>query len=171
MTLLSVETPSFLKKQTRKESIKMKKLIKITALSLVLLTLVAAFASCGISKDPYKAKAELEENNYWVDLYEGIDATWWATVYGVAAEGLDAVICAYPEIDEIDQVVTDEFASIDVVYIFYFKDKAAAKDAYDAIEAFMNDYRLKNTTADTFKIKRSGAKIWFGTKDAIKAAK
>lgn len=149
----------------------MKKMIKLTALSLVLLMLVASFASCGISKDPYKAKEELKENDYWAELYEGKDAIYWATVFGVQAEGLEAVICAYPEYDENDQVITDEYVAADVVYIFYFKDKAAAKDAYDAIEAFMNDYKLSNAAAGDFKIKQSGARIWFGTKDAIKAAK
>lgn len=149
----------------------MKKTIKLTALSLVLLMLVASFASCGIPKDPAKAEAELKENDYWTELYEGVDATYWATVFGVKAEGLEAVLLAYPEYDENDQVIIDEYVAPDVVYIFYFKDKAAAKDAFDAIEAFMNDYDLNNTVAGDFKLKQSGARIWFGTKTAIKAAK
>lgn len=149
----------------------MKKIVKLTALSLVLLMLVASFASCGISKNPDKAMAKLEKNGYWAELYEGIDATYWATVFGVKADGLEAVICAYPEVDENDQVVTDEYVAKDVVYVFYFKDKASAKDAFDAIEAFMKDYKLSNAALGDLKIKQSGARIWFGTKAAIKAAK
>ena len=156
-----------------KLNLKSRKTIIIGAVALVLLIVGLVLILCsGISNDPTVAKAELEENGYWAELYsKGPDVETWKNAYGVDVDGLEHVILAFPELDANDKVVTDEYVAEDVVYIFYFEDSDAAKEAYDAIEKFMNDFAEANNSSQEFKISRSGAKIWFGTSDAISAAK
>ena len=175
MALLSAKKPNLLKRKELNDMNlkKNRKFIILGAVALVLLIVGLVLILCrGISNDPNVAKEELVENGYWAELYsKGPDVETWKNAYGVDVDGLEHVILAFPELDENEKVVTDEYVAEDVVYIFYFEDKAAAKDAYDTIEKFMNDFAEANESSQEFKISRSGAKIWFGTKAAIKAAK
>lgn len=127
----------------------MKKFTRILALTLVLIMSVALFASCAApNKDPEKAKEALEDADYEVLLLdEGLDAFY---------EGLEAYLMAEDEDGE------------EVIIIYYFKDSAAAKDAWEEVEKEVEE--MKEEEPDLIA-KQSGKMIYIGTKDAIKAAK
>jgi len=135
----------------------MKKAIRLLALSLVLVTLVAAFASCGgPAKNPDDAKAALEENGYVAVKSEAI------AVIGLSAFGIkdvDAVVSGSATID-------DKFES---VTILYFEDKDAANEAWENAQKYADDE--KDDKAENWVVKKSGAMIYFGTPNAVKAAK
>ena len=127
----------------------MKKFTKILALTLVLIMSVALFASCAApNKDPEKAKEALEKADYEVlRLDEGLD---------VLYEGLEAYLMAEDEDGE------------EGIIIYYFKDSATAKDAWEEVEKEVEE--MKEEEPDLIA-KLSGKMIYIGTKDAIKAAK
>ena len=134
----------------------MKKSFKFLALSLVLVTLVAAFASCGApAKNPDDAKAALEDNGY-----------------AVLQSDLLASALALTGIKDVDSIVSGS-ATIDdkfeTVTILYFKDKDAANEAWENAQKYAND--KKEDKAENWVVKKSGAMIYFGTPNAIKAAK
>lgn len=132
----------------------MKKLVKISALALVLIMMVAVFASCAApAKDPKDAKNALEDAGYEVTLIDGDMAA------AVGVKGLEAAIMAFdPENDD------------EGVFIYYFEDKDAANDAWEDIEKEVEELQKENEDVE-FVLKKSGTMIWYGTKDAIKAAK
>lgn len=135
----------------------MKKAIRLLALSLVLVTLVAAFASCGgPAKNPDDAKAALEENGYVAVKSEAI------AVIGLSAFGIkdvDAVVSGSATIDDKFETVT----------ILYFEDKDAANEAWENAQKYADDE--KDDKAENWVVKKSGAMIYFGTPNAVKAAK
>ena len=100
----------------------MKKLLKITALSLAMLMMVLTLASCGApNKDPAKAKAALEGNGYIVTLKDGKLVEIVASALGI--DDLDAQIVAVSK-EDIDDYIT----------IYYFETKDAANAAWEKIE-------------------------------------
>ena len=131
----------------------MKKFTKILALTLVLIMSVAMFASCAApNKDPEKAKEALEDNDYTVQMIDG-------DLAGKLMDGLEAYVAAFDD---------DENA----VFIYYFKDKDAANDAWDEIEEEIKELEEEAKEEDVEIVsKKSGKMIYFGTKDAVKAAK
>ena len=132
----------------------MKKLVKISALALVLIMMVAVFASCAApAKDPKDAKKALEDAGYEVTLIDGDMAAM------IGVKGLEAAIMAYSEENEDDGV-----------FIYYFEDKDAANEAWEDIEKEVEELKKANEDVE-FIVKKSGTMIWYGTKDAIKAAK
>ncbi len=135
----------------------MKKAFRILAFTLVLVTMTAMLAACGApAKDPDDAKAALEENDY-VTLK---DST-------LAPPALKLV-----DIDDVECVVSGTKVSDgkgEHVTILYFKDSAAAKAAWEKAEEYANDE--KEDDASNWVVKRSGAMIYFGTSEGIKAAK
>lgn len=135
----------------------MKKTLRLVALSLVLVTLVAAFASCGgPAKNPDDAKAALEKNDYVV-FKSDVALTTALAVAGV--KNVDSVISASATIDDKFETVT----------ILYFKDKNAANEAWENAQKYADDE--KDDKAEDWVCKKSGAMIYFGTPNAIKAAK
>lgn len=130
----------------------MKKFTKILALTLVLVMSVVLLASCAApNKDPEKAKAALEENGYKVVL---VDKT-----AGLIYEDLDVQITAFDDDDN-------------AIFIYYFKNKDAANDAWDDIEKEIEELKEEAKEEDVEIVaKKSGTMIYFGTKDAVKAAK
>ena len=78
----------------------MKKLVKISALALVLIMMVAVFASCAApAKDPKDAKKALEDAGYEVTLIDGDMAAM------IGVKGLEAAIMAYSEENDDDGVL------------------------------------------------------------------
>ena len=134
----------------------MKKLLKITALSLAMLMMVLTLASCGApNKDPAKAKAALEENGYIVTLKDGKLVEIVASALGI--DDLDAQIVAVSK-EDIDDYIT----------IYYFETKDAANAAWEKIEEEA-DEKMKDE--EDVVLKKSGTMIYYGSKNAVKAAK
>jgi len=134
----------------------MKKTLRLLALSIVLVTLVAAFASCGgPAKDPADALAALKENEY------------------AAAEDKYIVPLALKaaNVQKVKTVVSGTKITEDGtehITIVYFEDKDAANDAWENVEKYANN-NAKNES--DWVVKKSGAMIYFGTSAGVKAAK
>ena len=125
-----------------------KSITKIIALSLVAVMMCFALASCGApNKNPEKAKAALEKAGYTVQYTEANPDE---------AEGVTGVL------------VATEKDSENGVYIIYFESASAAKDAWKDAKDEINE--LAKEQKD-FVAKQSGSMIYYGTKDAVKAAK
>ena len=136
----------------------MKKALKITALCLVLVMLAATLASCGgPNADPDKAEKALKENGYTV-LHGDADDI------GIEVKGIKNVLFGMDA--NIDFGNLSE-SKVNGITIIYFEDKAAANDAWEDVK----DYAEKDDEYKDVVVKKSGAMIYFGTPDAIKAAK
>ena len=130
----------------------MKKLFKITSLTLVLLMLIASLVACGgPAKKPADAKAALEANGYSVVLSEGKALEAIASLLGI--DDLDAKIVATSK-EDLDDYVT----------IYYFEDADDAEAAWEKIQT-------EADKADAEVVKKSGNMIYYGTEAAVKAAK
>ncbi|MBQ7347139.1 MAG: hypothetical protein IJW55_04205 [Clostridia bacterium] len=134
----------------------MKKALRILALSIVLVTLVAAFASCGgPAKDPDDALAALKENDY------------------AAAEDKVLIPLALKAlgVDDIDSVVSGTKTAdgkVEHITIVYFEDKDAANEAWETVEKYAEDNKEDDSD---WVVKKSGAMIYYGTSAGVKAAK
>ena len=134
----------------------MKKALRILALSIVLVTLVAAFASCGApAKDPDDALAALKENEYTAAKDEVFVPL---ALKAQNVDGVKTVISGTKITEEKTEHVT----------VIYFDDKDAANEAWEAVEKYAEN--SKKDESD-WVVKKSGAMIYFGTSAGIKAAK
>ena len=135
----------------------MKKILSMILVCVLMLGCVFTLASCGApNKDPKAAKAALEEADYKVTLLEGILLEGAAASIGV--EDLDAMLTAFKDDDAIS--------------IYYFEEKEDAEEAYEKLEKLYNEAKEKADEDDPeIKLGKSGAMVWIGTKNAIKAAK
>ena len=135
----------------------MKKTLRLLAISLVLVTLVTALASCGgPAKDPDDALAALKANEY-VAVKSDVLVTTALAVAGV--KNVDAVVSGSATIDDKFETIT----------ILYFEDKDAANEAWENAQKYATD--KKDEKAESWVVKKSGTMIYFGTPNAIKAAK
>lgn len=142
----------------------MKKFVRILALSLVSIMLLATLASCGApAKDPADAKAALEEADYIVLIDDKLTPA----AFKVAGYDLSSVLTATKiSKDDEDKTVVDH------VTVYYFVDKDAATKAMDKVkEEFKDDKKEESEDSVWVEPKQSGAMIYYGTKAAIKAAK
>lgn len=135
----------------------MKKILSMILVCIMALGCVFALASCGApNKDPKAAKAALEDADYEATLTEGA-----ALELGAAALG----------IEDLEAVVSG-LKDDDAVSIYYFEDKEAAEEAYEKLEELFEEMKEEAEEEDVeVKLGKSGAMVWMGTKDAIKAAK
>jgi hypothetical protein len=135
----------------------MKKFARIIALALVMVMSVAMLASCGApNKDPEKALAALKENEYVALKSEGL------AVAGLALAGIKGVDCVVSGSATID----DKF---ETVTILYFTSKDAANEAWEDAQKYADGE--KDSKAEDWVCKKSGAMIYFGTPNGVKAAK
>ena len=135
----------------------MKKTLRLVALSLVLVTLVAAFASCGgPAKNPDDAKAALKENGYTVVESELL-LTGALSLAGI--KDVDSVVSG-------SAVIEEKFESVTILYC---EKKDAAHEAWENAQKYANDE--KSDKAENWVVKKSGAMIYFGTPNGVKAAK
>ncbi|MBO5295011.1 MAG: hypothetical protein J6B71_07215 [Clostridia bacterium] len=134
----------------------MKKAFRILALSLVLVTLVAALASCGgPAKDPDDALAALKDNDY-VAAEDKLIIPGALKLLGV--DGIDSVVSGTATIDD----------KVEHVTIIYFEDKEAANEAWEDVEKYAEDNKKDDSD---WIVKKSGAMIYYGTSAGITAAK
>ena len=123
--------------------------LKVSALALVLVLLCVSLASCGApASDPDKAVKALEKNGYTVAK---LDSS--LTLAAITLAG----------IKDVDCVVTGVKGTDNAISIFYFDSAKKADDALEKIKAYAGDSKDS--------VKKSGKMVYFGTDDAIKAAK
>ena len=140
----------------------MKKITKLLTLSLVLLLLLGTLAACGATpnSDPAAAKTALEDSGYAVTLVQ---------------DGfLDKAALAVFElagIDDIEAGVSGTNKDGEHVTIFYFEEAEDAAEEWDDVKKYMNDEKADEEKESEWVIDKSGKMIFFGTKNAIKAAK
>lgn len=134
----------------------MKNFVRVLALTLVAITLGAALVSCGgPNADPAKAKAALDEANYLVTKTDN----------DLALEITEAAL----DIDDLECIVAG-VAKDDAIAIYYFEDAEAAREAFAELKT-KTDKILENVDEENVISKCSGKMVYFGTKDAVKAAK
>jgi ABC-type multidrug transport system fused ATPase/permease subunit len=120
------------------------------------LMMTLTLASCfGPAADPAKAEAALEENGYAVTMNDGKLVEVIAMALGI--DDLDAQITAVSK-EDIDDFIT----------IYYFETKEAADKAWDKVQKEAED---KKDDDSEIVIKKSGKVIYYGTKNAVKAAR
>jgi hypothetical protein len=137
----------------------MKKTLKLFVLALAVAMICLTLASCvAPNSDPDKAVQNLKDNNIaWAVKDE------YGTPAALKILGVDGVDCAVSGTGEID----GKYAHITIIYFDEAKD---AKEAYEKIEEYSEKYQ-KDTEDSDWVLKKSGKMIYFGTKDAVKAAK
>lgn len=139
----------------------MKKAIKLIALSLVLVMAVLALASCAApNADPDKAKEALEDNGYTVQKLSGKIST--AAISAIIGEDVDCVITA--------QKLDKEEETLDVLCVLYFEEADNANDAWEKAQDYAEDAKDDDVEDSDWVVEKSGKMIWFGTKNAVKAA-
>ena len=130
----------------------MKKIISTLLICVLLIGCVAVLAACGApSSDPKEAKANLEEEGYTVELRENVD-------------GYAATLYAYK--NNVNQKKFDE------IYIYYFKDSAAANKAWEKTIKNEVESAKKRAAKEEMELisERQGKVIYYGTQDAIDVA-
>jgi len=127
----------------------MKNVIKVLALSLVMVMMLGLLVSCGgPSKDPDKAVEALKDNDYIAVKVGGDDE--------YDYEGLEAVVTGFK---------MESLTEGDAIVIFYFEDSASANDAWDELKEEIEE------DDEDYVCKKSGKIIYAGTKQAVKDAK
>ena len=136
----------------------MKKALRILALAMVSVMLCMTLVSCGgPNADPDKALEALKENGVTWAVKDDIGAPALLKVGGV--NGVDCVVSGTGKID-------GEFAHITIIY---FDEADDAKDAFEKVEELANKDK-KDAEDSDWVFKKSGKMIYYGTKDAVKAA-
>ena len=118
-------------------------IIKIVALALIAVMACALLVACAPNSDPDKAVAALKENGYTAVKVDDY-------------MGLDGVECAVTGVKGL--------LSGDMVVIVYFEDRASANAAWDELKEEAED-------EENYVIEKSGKMIYFGTEEAVKAAR
>ncbi len=138
----------------------MKKSIRILALAMVTVMLCLALASCGgPNADPDKALESLKDNGV---TWAGKDTI--LIPIALKALGVDGIDCVISGTGKID----DEFATITVIY---FEEAADAKNAMEKVQSYADKDKDDDAKDSEWVFEQSGKMIWYGTKNAVKAAK
>ena len=132
----------------------MKKTLRWIALSVILVMAVLALASCTTpNASPEEAAKSLEKAGYSAEV---LNSGLLYNTYKALGGKLEAVVSA-----------SKGLLSGEGIIILYYETATDAKDAFKAVE------RLATQQAEdesNYEIKQSGNMIWFGSKDAVKAA-
>ena len=143
----------------------MKKMTRIIAAVIVLVTLATVLASCSAkpNADPAAAVKALEQNHYRIlsNDTEALPAEY-------AKQGVADVTCVVVA-TRIEANKKGE-QQAEGVTILYFKDDAAAKAALSRATDLLN-IESSDSIGSKYIVKQSGSMIYAGTKNAIKAAK
>lgn len=137
----------------------MKKFVRILLLSLVAVMLCATLASCGgPAKEPADALAALKKNDY-VAAEDKLVIPAALKLLGVS--GIKSVVSGSATVDGQFETVT----------IVYFDDSDDAKEAMEKVEKYADEDKEEKVEESRWVVKRSGAMIYFGTKNGVKAAR
>ena len=138
----------------------MKNILKVAAIAMVTVMLCLTLASCGgPNADPDDALAALKENGI---SWAAKDNTVLPGVYKLL--GVDNVECVVSGTGKID----GEYAHVTIIY---FEEKDDANDAWEKIQKESEDDKKDADEDSEWVCKKSGKMIYYGTKDAINAAK
>ena len=135
-----------------------KNIIRILAIFLVCVTSCVMLASCQApNQDPDKALEALKSNGV---TFAGKDDTYLPGILTLAGvKGVDCVVSGTGKID-------GEYAHITIIY---FDEASDANDAWEEIQD-RADEEKKDAEDSQWVCKKSGKMIYYGTKNAIKAA-
>ena len=138
----------------------MKNILKVAAIAMVTVMLCLTLASCGgPNADPDDALAALKENGV---TWAAKDNTVLPGVYKLL--GVDDVECVVSGTGKID----GEYAHVTIIY---FEEKDDANDAWEKIQKESEDDKKDADEDAEWVCKKSGKMIYYGTKEAINAAK
>ena len=138
----------------------MKNVLRFAAVAMVAIMLCLTLASCGgPNADPDDALAALKENGV---TWAAKDNTVLPGVYKLL--GVDNVECVVSGTGKID----GEYAHVTIIY---FEEKDDANDAWEKIQKESEDDKKDADEDSEWVCKKSGKMIYYGTKEAIKAAK
>ena len=138
----------------------MKKQLLIIA-AVVVLVMASAFilTACSPASDPADAKAALEKKGYTVIVDGSVQP---AALTLVGIKGVDKVLEATYSKDDQSEFLC----------VLYFTSASAAKEAWDAAKKEAEDEKKSNKEDDSdWTVGKSGKLIWYGTKNAVKAAR
>ena len=138
----------------------MKNVLRFAAVAMVTIMLCLTLASCGgPNADPDDALAALKENGV---TWAAKDNTVLPGVYKLL--GVDNVECVVSGTGKID----GEYAHVTIIY---FEEKDDANDAWEKIQKESEDDKKEADEDSEWVCKKSGKMIYYGIKEAIKAAK
>ena len=138
----------------------MKKAIKILVATMIIVVFSMTLVSCGgPNTDPDKALEALKENG--INLATKDDKAMPLVLKGL---GIDDVECVVSGTGKID----DEYAHITIIY---FEEAEDAKDEWEAVKKYAVEDKEEEVKDSEWVCKKSGNMIYFGTKNAIAAAK
>ena len=140
----------------------MKKFVKIFALALVAVMLLATLASCAPASDADKAVEALKAEGYTTFR----DNTVFPTAFKLAGYSLNVVVTGTKTIKDKDGKDT-----VETVTIFYFADKDNAEKAYEKVKDEEKDSKKEAGESKWVSATKSGKMVYFGTKQAIKDAR
>ena len=137
----------------------MKKTIRLIAVAMVAVMLCLSLASCGApNADPDDALAALKDNGI---SWAGKDTL--LIPLALKALGVDGIDCVVSGTGKIDE----EYAHVTIIY---FDEKDDANDAWEKVQEYA-DKQKDDEAGDNWVCKKSGKMIYYGTKNAVKAAK
>ena len=138
----------------------MKKTVRFVALAMVALMLCLALASCGgPNADPDKALASLKENG--VNWAAKDDTILPITLKAIGIDGVDCVVSGTGKIE-------DEYAHITIIY---FDETEDANEEWEDVQKYADKEKDDEAEDSNWVCKKSGKMIYFGTKNAVAAAK
>ena len=132
-------------------------IIKVVALALIAVMACALLVACAPNSDPDKAVESLRENGIVWAIKDTVGVP--ATLKAIGANGVTAVVTGTGKID-------DKFAHITIIY---FDSAENATASFEAVEKYSADD--KDDAKDNWVFKKSGKMIYYGTTEAVKAAK
>lgn len=141
----------------------MKKRITIVTVLALVLACAMLFAACTPASNPDTAKEKLEKKGYTVSVDFPIGPTA-LSVLGIT--GVKKVVQGY---------YSDE-NSYEYICIIYFSSPSDVKEAIDKVKSYASDQEKdkekdsKDKEESDWTVGKSGKMIWFGTKNAVKAA-
>lgn len=139
----------------------MKKFAKITAVALVVVMVMALLVACAPASDPDKAVAALKKHEYSNATNSKLVLGTVLTALGV--KNVNTVVTASKTVEK------DGSKKLEKVTIVYFTSASAANEAWTELQKYGSDQKEKDSNSD-WVCQKSGAMIYWGTKNAINAA-
>lgn len=141
----------------------MKKRITLVAVLAVVLACAMLFAACTPASNPETAKEKLDKKGYSVSLDTNLAPAGLALV-GIT--GVKTVLTASYSDDDTTEFLT----------VWYFSSASDVKEVWEKAKSYASDQEKdkekdkKDKEESNWTVGKSGKMIWFGTKNAVKAA-
>lgn len=139
----------------------MKKTFTLLTIALAVVMALAMLAGCAPASDPAKAQSALKDKGYVVTKVDNsIALAVTEKLLGLESGDLTATVSG---------TKTDDNKNVQTITIWYFKDSAAAKRAWEKAQSYAEDQK-KDEDSD-WVVKKSGKMIYYGTSQAVKDAR